>query len=344
MDVRQPSTQPCTLEKLTPDGWEAFANLTLCPPLVRMGENGIPQYTADGGTTWTDFNSPPVSPVPPGGTGTNRCLAAHSATAVLEMTYEEFRRQYNSGVSVLVATALILSILISLWLFPAALRYVITFAAELWGLFTTLGQIPFDSDARTALQCILYCNSSEVDGVVYFDHAAVVEDVQELMGGTPDIYWAIFYLLMFIGGEPLARAGATGLVTSADCSACDCADTAEFEIPSTGAFVPFTFVEGREYTITTTGTFSYGAGQTADAVAVDGQINAYYALNWGLSEQHVQNDRFYPTSPIHWDTHSYVRTFTGDGLTHYFYIMDDEAEYGNNSGSLSMLIEWDTGE
>ena len=344
MDVRQSPNYACLLEKQVNGDWETFADLSQCQPLLRHGEDGIMEWSPDGGTTWHDIIAAPIPPVPYGGTGTNRCLAAASATLVIETTYEEFRRLYNENYSFLVALGLILSLLATLIFYPPAMPLVVAFATELWALWSSLGSIPFSQEARDNLRCILYCASVEDTGVVTFDHSTVVTKIQALMGGTPDIYWAVQYILAFIYPDGLDRAGATGVVTTADCQDCDCAESEELVIPSNGAFIPFTFIDGREYTITTTGAFEYGLGQTADAVAVEGQILAYYALNWGLTEAHVQNARLYPTSPINWETHAYTRSFTGDGQVHYFYIMDDEAEYGNNSGSLNILIEWDTSE
>lgn len=223
-DVRQKPGAPCELEKSTDDGatWATWANLRLCPPLLRIGAAGAPEISTDGGTTYTPIQTapPPVRGTPPAGQD-NRCLAAANAVNVLVSFHYEIARTYAPGIPVLVlATAVVAVILSMLGLFIAA--------GAITGMMTALllYAASLVNDAFTAaiqeeLKCILFCAGSETGGAVTFDLAAVNAEIAAKY--PSDDMWRVLSLyLQIIGADGLNRAGATTAITSATCNCLEC--------------------------------------------------------------------------------------------------------------------------
>jgi hypothetical protein len=226
-DVRQKPDEPCKLQK-TDDGatWTTWANLRLCPPLIRSTPGGGIEVSADDGTTWTPGAAAPPTPRDPGaGETVNRCLAAANAAAVIKLAYEEIRARYATGGDVIALAAFALVLLGFIFVFPPAIIIVI----EAIGLMVAVGGFSaavFDADDEEALKCILYCNATAApDGSVTFDFSAVTSEMQAHEYLPVQIAGL---LLPIFGADGLNRAGATTSITAAECDCPDCAEAVDW--------------------------------------------------------------------------------------------------------------------
>lgn len=223
LDVRQNEESPCILEKNDGGGWTEFANLQLCPPLVVIGADGTPYISDDGGAT---YHPAPVEPLPrtPVIGQDSKCLAAANGTAAMAAFYAQVAQYFSNEVLLLVALGGVIALVLALLGLPIALGAAIEAFTELWAVFSSFFSDDFDSDKQDIYRCILFCHSNLVDDVVTFDYDGVLGAVDELWTPISDfnVWTAVHYLLLIIGGDGLQRAGATTSIASADCGDCDC--------------------------------------------------------------------------------------------------------------------------
>lgn len=93
--VRQRPDSPCVLDYKDGGTWHQFADLRLCPPLLRQGGDGKIEYSTDGGETWEDVpdapgTSDPLYTNPPAPRGDNgACERAVNAMRVYSYFAQE---------------------------------------------------------------------------------------------------------------------------------------------------------------------------------------------------------------------------------------------------------------
>jgi len=225
-EVRQNSENPCILEYSDDDGetWAQFANLQLCPPLMILGQDGLPEVTSDGGATYhrPDRPQPPAQPTPPVGED-SLCLASQNVVNVMVATYEQTVSYFVNDVQVLIAVAGVISLIALFIFFPPDFPAALTAFIELWTLMTTITADTFDSDKQHTFLCDLKCHGEINDGVVTFNYNEVLNAVNSRWGiGGINAWTLVSYLLVIIGADGLNWAATAQSATTADCSDCGC--------------------------------------------------------------------------------------------------------------------------
>lgn len=225
-DVRQNEESPCTLEKSQDGGtiWEAWANLRLCAPRLRNRGGTIEVQQGDGSYVPIDSTQPSdpetYDPPPPNARGEisaddRRCAAAANAANVIKTMHWQVMKDYQPAFVMGTASSLIGAVGALIWFPPLliiALPLLIAAAAFLG--VTTFAD--FNEDVLSELQCILYTNSSDSDGVITFDYDAVLSAVYR----EGAIWKVIWYYIQIIQSGGLDLAGATTAITEYDCN-CD---------------------------------------------------------------------------------------------------------------------------
>jgi len=231
-DVRQSEEEPCILEKFVDGDWVEFANLRLCPPIVRLNINLQVEISFDNGETFEVLTPNEQPPVPlPDPEQVARCVAAASATEAMNALFVQVKSYFNSEIAFLIAVAGVISLAAVYIFFPPAIPLVLEFFVGLWGALSEITDDEFDETTKDDLRCILFCAATEVDGVVTFDFDEVIAEIGERWEApTLNIWTAIEYLTYIVGEQGLNNAGATGVVTEADCSDCDdCPECLDYE-------------------------------------------------------------------------------------------------------------------
>lgn len=346
LDVRQNEESPCILEK-SDDGvtWETFANLRLCPPMIRVVHNtgGQPDTTevsTDDGETWTPVEStpPPITPREGGTEDENRCLASANAAVSIQAGYEEVRLKYGTTANVLILASAAITIWGFFFIFAPVIAIVLPIIAAMIAV-GGFGAAELTEDDLEVIQCILYCNSSISEGVVTFDFDQVVIEMQAHAFLPVQIAGIMLPLL---GADGLNRAGATTSITEAECADCDCDNICpiwNFDGSATGwgydpeqglgAFVQtgtglrvehdfFGDFAGGDRTALTVpvGCTLTGINFTTTGTmgySPSGHIEAYLGTSRGESGALVLN-----TADVAAGIHSYSRTIVGSGQTIYF--------------------------
>lgn len=221
-DVRQNEENPCTLEKFVDGEWVEFANLRLCPPIIRLNLNFEIEISLDGGETFEVITDNPVPPIPEPSPGADAlCVAAASAVVAFNETYKEVKRLFQDEVSVYTIAAAAISLIGTFIFFPPALPFVFSFFVELYAILSEITDDEFDSDTQEELKCILFSNGELVDGAAHFDHEEVIAQVHARWDVFDVNIWAaIEWLLYIVGSDGLDRAGSTGVVADAECEDC----------------------------------------------------------------------------------------------------------------------------
>lgn len=222
MEVRQNPSEPCRLEyRKTPyETWIQFADLQLCPPLIRQGEDGRLETSPDGGETWEDVPYPIPPRDPENGDLDNRCLASENAVVVIEGLSERLQSEYANTTNVLALAGVAIAFLTAVIFFPLTLIAAIPIVLGLLAL-AGFGSTNFNDNDRDDLLCLLYCQSYTSEGQPRFNHEGVIADL--IADGRP-IFLIVRWLVEFIGADGLNRAGAVNAVTEYDCAFCDCAE------------------------------------------------------------------------------------------------------------------------
>lgn len=223
-DVRQNEDEPCILEKFVDGEWVQFANLRLCPPLVRLNINFEIEISFDNGETWETLTDNPIPPIPEPLPGYDPlCLASASVVVAIDETYKEIRRLFQDEVSVYTIAAAAISLIGTFIFFPPALPYVITFFTELYALLSEITDDELDDETKEELKCILLNNGEVIDGAAHFNFDAVVDEVNSRWGLLDVNIWAaIEYILRVIQPGGLDMAGSTGVATDETCACGEC--------------------------------------------------------------------------------------------------------------------------
>jgi hypothetical protein len=190
--------------------------------------DGVPQFSLDGGATWSDLPAGSSSPSVPALTATpgddteeKRCLASTRAALTISELYKQ-----TAGVAAvdlfntLANVARFLSdanrILFNL-VYPD--YYAVFNATGLFDCGTTcetyLGDTPaLTSDDEDTLRCLLYDNATATaGGIVTFDFAAVSDNLIATLGVNPGTVLTL--LLAYLGGDGLNRAGNVAVTDAA---------------------------------------------------------------------------------------------------------------------------------
>lgn len=218
-DVRQNDEEPCILEKSEDgDTWVPFADLQLCPPnIVYTSDGGIGIPDGEGGIT--PIGSQPQPPV----SGDNKaCTAAASAVQVLVTLHQEILTRFDAGLTVLTIASAVATTLLILIAVPFAWIAIVEIVTLATGVLALITVDAFSEEIQEELKCILFCAATEnEDGTVDFDFAEVTAAVEEKAIAL-DMWRAIQFYLSIVGSDGLNRAGATGVVTEAECDCPDC--------------------------------------------------------------------------------------------------------------------------
>jgi len=231
-DVRQNTEEPCELDKSSDGGatWAPFADLTLCPPLLRY-DGGILQIRrggtwvpADGGGGYDErydgtYDPPwPSGSVPPGQSG--NCLAAENIVSFLETSLTQVKQGLDIGTPVSTSMGIVAGTIGFLGLISAGVFAAVGLIIA--GLLAALGSAGINDiltdGTLDTLKCILFCHL-ELDGSCT---AAEFNDIYDQVG--TDITGlkgqVIQNWLNGFGPVGLSRQGKVAAITSADCTDC----------------------------------------------------------------------------------------------------------------------------
>lgn len=191
-------------------------------PLSLRLNDGVVQYSADGGATWAD--SPGQDPrkmilLPPRATGDLRCDGAANAEDWISNWLSVTLTAVSEGTGALGVVALILPLLIELGPFAVLFELVLAVVAEVISAGSTAVAAALTSTVWTELKCILYCRMHS-DGAL--DAAALANvraDVNSQIGGLAAVVLNLVFDVMGYAG--ITDAGRTGTVTGS-CGGCTC--------------------------------------------------------------------------------------------------------------------------
>lgn len=222
-------------------------------------QDDMPQFSLDGGTTWTDM--PPDSGEPsyppltatPGATEDERlCLAATRAMR----TYNALYRQSAGAVAAGLANTLSaidnilyqINLMIADFVWGHATAVIRALDWDNADLPTDFAAPDLTSQQQEDLTCLLLENASEANGIVTFDYQAVFDNLIATFGVNPGT--ALTLLFGYIGAEGLNRAGNVENTDTGACTGCDEAFCYEWNLAAeNGEFVvqsgPATWVSGQ---------------------------------------------------------------------------------------------------
>lgn len=231
-DVRQNPDTPCILEKSTDGGetWVQFADLTLCPPDIKMIDGVL--YEKDGDSyvpvPRQSTGQPPLQPAPRPRTGSaedNRCNAAANATAAIVALNDAVRQPVLDGKNIFEIVGYVIQIIATIVDITPFSSLIMPTIQQIIDEFDVLSSEYTDPD-KDDLRCILYCDASDDGGIVTFDFAHVLLDLEA--DGRP-LFTLAAALLALIGESGLNYAASASTVTGATCSDCvDCTDPSCF--------------------------------------------------------------------------------------------------------------------
>jgi len=231
-DVRQNTENPCTLEKTVDEGvtWDAWANLQLCPPKIRI-DRGKPQWFNPSTGLWENVPDsgderedgtydPPYPPgtVPPGQSA--QCLSAENILSVYSTVFTQMRADVVLGkyVSAIAAGALGL---LGAWIEPALISAVaLSLAAGAFALAEAGLNDMLSSDTLETLRCNLFCHASSDGSFTAENYAEFYAQLSEDF--TSLKLTVLQYYFDCLGPVGLSRQGKANGIETADCSDCDC--------------------------------------------------------------------------------------------------------------------------
>jgi hypothetical protein len=195
-----------------------------CPPRIRLNHGIIQWQDSDG--NWHDTedgdertSGTAIPPYPDNPDGA--CLAAANITAI----YQTALTQLRAGVvasEVAVAIAATITGIMGIFIAPAI---VSTIALAITGMALDAGEAALDTMLEQShldnFQCSVYCHT-ESDGSVTASGFTGMREAMANWATGVELALIQFWLDGF-GSVGLTRQGAAGGITTADCSACDCA-------------------------------------------------------------------------------------------------------------------------
>lgn len=259
LEVRQNPTSPCVLEQSTDQGatWTAFADLSLCAPVIRMTHQGQIQITDGAG----GFDPIPLAPVPtdtfdgvtPNYSMTvqtnDQCTAAANVANTLRQLYkgvgDTLTEQPSIGIASLIGdiAATIAELFGTVILIDAAAALAGSLVAlQLLYSWTNLTDKQFEQ-----LVCVIYNNMTGTAGNWTINGAGISSDLGTLAASAP-LPWSFVNLIgTYIGADGLQLAAKTTAIPSWDCTTHDTSnhyDHTEVDNAfSTGVSVGFVFNE-----------------------------------------------------------------------------------------------------
>lgn len=266
-DVRQNTENPCILEKSDDGGdtWTPFANLQLCPPLLKLGQGGVVETSSDGGETYAPIEPAPPIPQPPPPVGQDQlCIACQNTVNAMSALYDQTKTYFTDGVNVIIVVTGVISLVAILFFIPLDFPAALTAFTELWGIMTELVGFDFSSDDQATFLCVLYENATLTDGVVSYNFTAVQDDVNGRWSPLSFNQWTLLsYLLAVIGSDGLNNSATVQSATSADCGSCG-GDTWCYEWADTDAML----ADGWSHLINTGVSDFWGADFSAEITDV----------------------------------------------------------------------------
>lgn len=194
----------------------------------------IPQFSGDGGTTWSDLpptsssnpSVPTLTATPGEDTEAKRCLAATRATITLASLYQQTAGKaavdlYSAFTTLAQFLSDVNRTLFSL-VWPD--YYAVVNATGLFDCAACEGYLlsepTLSTENQDILRCLLYENATAAaNGVVTFDFTAVQDNLISSLGVNPGT--TMFFLFAYIGGDGLNRAGNVAVTDTPDnCLVC----------------------------------------------------------------------------------------------------------------------------
>lgn len=237
-DVRQNEENPCTLEK-TENGvdWDAFANLRLCAPELRIN-NGKIQWRNPVTGIWIDTPDqgderdngtydPPYPPgsVPPGQSA--ECLSAENILSVYSSIFTQIRADLLVGKFATSIAAGVTGILSAFM--PVAI--IGTIALSLSAGAIALGESGVNdmisTESLELIRCNLYCHAESDGSFTASGYNAFYEQLSIDFSGAKLIL--LQYYFDMLGSVGLSRQGKANGIESADCSDCGCVVCCELD-------------------------------------------------------------------------------------------------------------------
>lgn len=223
VDVRQNEETPCILEK-TSDGitWSPFADLQLCPPDVVMIGGILYVNTPGVGYTPVGQQTPATAPQQPpprpraGSAEDNRCNAAANAMQAIVLLNDAVRQPVLDGKNIFEIAAAVLQVIALIVDNTPFSSLIMPAVQDVINDFDMLSAVYSEADKQD-LQCLLYNDSSDDAGIVTFDFAQVLLDLNSDSRLTFRLAEA---LLALIGESGLNYAASASTISGAVC-ACD---------------------------------------------------------------------------------------------------------------------------
>lgn len=148
-----------------------------------------------------------------------KCLAALNATNVIALLHYEVGRRYGAGIGIAASALLAAAIMVAIGT-PIG-EFVLEPARNIAYLGIAMG-FPglFSSTIKREFACVLSNNATVTSGVVSFDYAAILIDVEARRSLLPSAWDAIWAYLKIIDVDGLNIAGDTKAIADACCDFC----------------------------------------------------------------------------------------------------------------------------
>lgn len=201
-----------------------------CIRQYRLNEDGVNQYSDNGGETWEDASDLPDYPEPTPRTEPTdeekKCLAARNAVEVMRLTFIESFEQWEATGDVLdniVTTSGFLATVLGLFIAATWISvwgFVLFVAGNVLKGFNLITSSDWTEDDTRRLTCrLVELATVQPDDTVTFDITSLRADGANAFG---NVAVAAFYSLMLdtIGEAGLNAAGGTTAITEYDCEVC----------------------------------------------------------------------------------------------------------------------------
>lgn len=234
LQVRQNPALPCKLEYSADAGvtWIEFADLQLCPPLIRKTAQGQIEIFYDNGTGfgWYEVDDGPTPTTPFDGyhptkpmlVQTNdECTAAANAAYVIRKTYESASQVLAGTILEQIAAKIIEigGVLLTLTGATIGPDLLATVAGTAYVAQSAFGIVAFDDGTFHELVCIFDDNISGSVGNWTFNGAGITSALNAKIAANPAVWTLIKILCDFVGVPGLEIASKTTFYASYNCAA-----------------------------------------------------------------------------------------------------------------------------
>jgi hypothetical protein len=234
LDVRQNEDLPCKLEKSIDGGetWDEWANLQLCPPVIRVNKGKL-QWKNPAGGLWADvpeqtderddgtFDPPwPDGSVPEGQSAP--CLSAENILATYATVFSQMRADISASkymVAIAAGVSGVLGVFMPIELIATEVLALVASALSLGesGLNDLLS-----SESLKLLRCNLFCHAGADGSFTAEQYIGFYNQLSDDFSGLKLL--VLQHYFDTLGPVGLSRQGKSNLITSADCAGCDCPD------------------------------------------------------------------------------------------------------------------------